>query len=65
MWTIYHFEITDENSDLAGEEFLTELQDASKEEHIAYAKSIFPNVELTCCGRRSEYEAEALGLDTY
>ena len=65
MWTTYWFEITDEDSDLAGEEFLTELKTDDKNEHISYAKSIFPDVKLRCLGRVSEYEAESMGLDTY
>lgn len=64
MW-IYWFEIVDENSDLCGEEFFTELPDAIKTTHIKYAKSIFPGVKLRCLGPVSEYEAEVMGLDTY
>ena len=33
MWTTYWWAIEDENSDLCGEEFFTELRDASKDEH--------------------------------
>lgn len=65
MWTTYWFGIYDENSDLCGEEFFTELKDATKEEHITYAQSIFPNEKLTCFGKVMENEAEAMGLDTY
>ena len=65
MWTTYWWEVTDENSELCGEEFFTELQTDSKEKHLAYAKSIFPNVKLYCWGEVSESEAEAMGLETY
>ena len=65
MWTTYWWEVTDEESDLCGEEFFTELQDATKATHTEYAKSIFPDVELHCLGRVSQAEAEAMGLDTY
>ena len=65
MWFTYWFEVIDEESDLCGEEFFTELPDAMKAAHIAYAKSIFPGVKLHCLGAVSEYEAEVMGLDTY
>lgn len=65
MWTTYWWEVTDEESDLCGEEFFTELPDATKATHTEYAKSIFPGVELHCLGRVSQEEAEAMGLDTY
>lgn len=65
MWTTYWFGIEDENSDLCGEEFFTELKDADKQAHIAYAQSIFPHEKLTCYGKVSVDEAEMMGLDTY
>ena len=65
VWTTYWFAINDENSNLCGEEFFTELQNADKNAHIAYAQSIFPGEILTCYGRLSETEAAAMGLDTY
>lgn len=65
MWTTYWWEVTDENSDLCGEEFFTELKDASAIDHKNYAKKIFPNEKLHCLGMVSEYEAETMGLDTY
>lgn len=65
MWTTYWFIISDEDSDLCGEEFLTELKDATKAEHVAYAKSLFPGEKLSCLGKLSEAEAEMMGLDTY
>lgn len=65
MRTTYWWEIEDENSDLDGEEFFTELEDADKFEHLQYAKQLFPNTNLICCGKVSLYEAERMGLDTY
>lgn len=65
MWTTYWFGIVGEYSDLCGEEFFTELKNASKEEHIKYAQEQFPNEELKCYGRVSEEYAEMMGLDTY
>jgi len=65
MWTTYWWEVTDEESDLCGEEFFTELPDATKTTHTEYAKNIFPGVKLHCLGRVSQEEAEMMGLDTY
>lgn len=65
MWTTYWFEISDENSDLCGEEFFTELKTSEKSEHIKYAKEIFPGEKIKCLGRVSAAEAEMMGLDTY
>lgn len=65
MWTTYWWGINDEDSELCGEEFFTELEDADKSEHRVYAKQIFPNERLTCYGRVTEEEAEMMGLDTY
>ncbi len=65
MWTTYWWGINDEDSELCGEEFFTELENADKSEHRAYAKQIFPNERLTCYGRVTEEEAEMMGLDTY
>lgn len=70
MWTTYWFGINDEESELCGEEFFTELFTEAKgkelkEMHVEYAKSIFPNETLTCYGRVSREEAEMMGLDTY
>ena len=64
-WTTYWWGIYDEDSDLCGEEFFTELENATKEEHEAYAKSLFPDEKLTCFGGISEEDAELMGLDTY
>ena len=65
MWTTYWWGINDEDSELCGEEFFTELEDADKSAHRAYAKQIFPNERLTCYGKITEEEAEMMGLDTY
>ena len=65
MWTTYWWGIEDENSDLCGEEFFTELKDADANEHKKYAKEIFPNEKIVCYGKVSAAEAEMMGLDTY
>lgn len=65
-WTTYWWGIEDEDSDLCGEEFFTELNfNATFEDHKKYAKKLFPNENLTCYGRVSAVEAEMMGLDTY
>ena len=64
-WTTYWWTITDEDSDLCGEEFFTALQNADALDHKKYAKEIFPNENLVCLGWVSEEEAEMMGLDTY
>ena len=65
MWTTYWWGIEDEDSDLCGEEFFTELKNASYGEHFDYAHEVFPNENLVCYGRVSAAEAEMMGLDTY
>lgn len=65
MTTTYWWGIEDPNSELCGEEFFTELENATKENHRAYAEEIFPGETLKCYGRVSETEAEMMGLDTY
>lgn len=64
-WSTYWWRIEDENSDLCGEQFFTELKNANAIEHKKYAQSIFPNEKLTCYGLVSEELAESMGLDTY
>lgn len=65
MWTTYWFEIVGEDSDICGEEFFTELENATKEQHIAYAHALSPDEEIKCLGKVSGAEAEMMGLDTY
>lgn len=65
MWTTYWWIIEDENSDLCGEEFFTELKDADKKAHAEYVKELFPNEKPKCLGKVSSVEAEMMGLDTY
>ena len=65
MWTTYWWTIKDEESDLCGEEFFTELLDADAIDHKKYVKEIFPNEHCVCLGIVSEFEAEMMGLDTY
>lgn len=65
MWTTYWFEIIGEDSDLCGEEFFTELENATTEQHIAYAHEIFPGEEIKCHGKVSRLLADMMGLDTY
>lgn len=65
MWTTYWFEIVGEDSGICGEEFFTELKDASKTQHIAYAHELFPDEKIKCHGEVSRAEADMMGLDTY
>lgn len=65
MWTTYWWGIEDEESDLCGEEFFTELKNADKAAHRAYVKELFPNEHPKCYGRVTEEEVENMGLDTY
>lgn len=64
MWTTYLFEIRG-NTELCGEQFLTELEDASRVEHVFHARKYFPDEKLLCLGEVSPLEAELLGFDTY
>lgn len=64
-WTTYWWGITDEDSDMCGEEFFTELKNATRKDHEEYVKKVFPNENLTCYGKVSAAEAEMMGLDTY
>lgn len=64
-WTTYWWEITDEDSDLCGEEFFTALQADDALTHKKYVKQLFPNVKVKCLGLVTEEEAEMMGLDTY
>lgn len=64
-WTTYWWGIEDEDSELCGEEFFTELENADKAMHRAYVKELFPNENPRCYGKVTEEEAEMMGLDTY
>ena len=64
-WSTWWWEIIGEESDLCGEEFFTELEDATKADHTAYVHELFPNEEVRCVGKVTAYEAEIMGLDTY
>lgn len=64
-WTTYWWEITDEDSDACGEEFFTELKNATRKDHEKYVKTLFPDVKINCYGKVSAAEAEMMGLDTY
>ena len=68
MKSIWWFSIEGENSDLCGEEFLVEVSttlDRAKAEAVKLANEIFPNEEIACYGRVSNFEAEMMGLDIY
>lgn len=65
MWTTYWWEITDEDSDLCGEEFFTELKDATRKAHFDYVRQLFPNTTVCCHGKVNAVEAEMMGLDIY
>lgn len=64
-WTTYWWICEDEESDMCGEEFFTELENATKEQHTKYVKDLFPNETFRCLGKVSAAEAEMMGLDTY
>lgn len=64
-WTTYWWIIDDADSELCGEEFFTELEDAGRKEHYDYVRELFPNENPRCLGQVTEEEAEMMGLDTY
>jgi len=64
-WTTYWWEITDEDSDMCGEEFFTELKNATRKDHEKYVQTLFRGVKVNCYGKVSATEAEMMGLDTY
>lgn len=65
MWTTFWWCFTDEYSEMAGEEFFTELKTNSFADHLRYVKELFPNEVVKCLGKVTEAEAEMMGLDTY
>ncbi len=65
MWTTFWWIIDDEDSEMCGEQFFTELKDAKKLQHWDYVKELFPDTEIRCLGQVNEEQAEAMGLDTY
>ena len=65
MYTTYWWIIEDENSEICGEEFFTELLNGTYEHHVNYVLELFPNENPRCLGQVSEEEAEMIGLDTY
>lgn len=66
MWTTYWWEIIDEDSDLCGEEFFTELNNGTREDHLKYVQELFSKyTKIHCLGKVTEKEAEMMGLDTY
>lgn len=63
--TVCWWEIIGEDSDLCGEEFFTDLENATIPEHREYAHQIFPKEDLRCLGLVSAFDAEMTGLDIY
>jgi hypothetical protein len=59
----YWFEITDENSENCGEEFIVGAE--NKQDAWEIARDYFGDWELKCWGECSEEEAEMSGLDEY
>lgn len=59
----YWFEVVGEDSILCGEQFFVEAD--NYDEAHAIVNEYFPNEEITCYGKVSEYEAEMMGFDTY
>ncbi|MDT3386411.1 MAG: hypothetical protein LIR46_01380 [Bacteroidota bacterium] len=65
MWTTYWWMFVDEDSALCGEEFFTELENATFADHKAMVKDLFPDENPRCLGEVTQEEAEEMGLDTY
>lgn len=65
MWSTYWWEIIDEDSELCGEEFFTELENADYIDHVIYVQELFPEEKVKSLGKVSAEEAEMMGLDTY
>lgn len=65
MWSTYWWEFTDEDSDMCGEEFFTELEDADAIDHLNYVHNLFPGEGVHCIGSVTAEMAEMMGLDTY
>ena len=63
--TTWWFEVTDVDCEFCGEEFLVEVDTDSEADARQRAEQYFPNVKLTCYGKLSDFEAEAMGIDTY
>lgn len=59
----YWFEVVGEDSILCGEQFFVEAD--NYDEAHAIVNEYFPNEEIACYGKVSEYEAEMMGFDTY
>ena len=59
----YWFEVVGEDSILCGEQFFVEADDSDEAYEIV--NEYFPNEEIACYGKVSEYEAEMMGFDTY
>lgn len=66
-YTTWWFEVTDEDSDLCGEQFLVEVGPSEDPLSIAWVITAtnFGCIEMKCLGRVSAFEAEIMGLDTY
>lgn len=65
MYTTYWWIVEDENSEICGEEFFTELLNGTYENHVNYVLELFPDENPRCLGQVNEEEAEMMGLDTY
>ena len=63
MWTTYWFEVKE--GEYEGEQFFTELKDATRIEHVEHARKYFPNERIVCYGEVSPEFAELSGCDTY
>jgi len=66
----FWFGITNEYSDICGEEFLVAVEGVNafdaRENAVQLAQSIFFNEErITCYGKVSAAQAEMMGLDIY
>jgi len=66
-YTTWWFEVTDEDSDLCGEQFFVEVGPSEHPLSKAWEIAVenFGDIEMKCVRRVSAFEAEMMGLDTY
>ena len=67
MEKTYWFEVTDEDSDLCGEEFFVEVEDGfgSLKKAWEVVRENFGDIKITCLGPVGPFQAAMMGLDTY
>ena len=67
MEMTYWFEVTDEDSDLCGEEFFVETKAGfgSLAKAWEIVRENFGDIEIECLGPIGAFQAAMMGLDTY